>query len=161
MIKEFIETFKELKNEYVPNLTPRMVFFGIIVFILVLSIITSIFAYNYASRQNENASIKIDYINLNEKTIIKKGETLYIDDKELSNIKYESVVDSRCPKDAQCIVAGELTYNMHYNSRDKDEDFIISTVRNRVAVVNGYVITVSSGEKNYIELVIEKETEEE
>ena len=161
MIKDFIETFKELKDEYIPNLTPKKVFVGVILFFLILSTLISVIAYNVASRQSENISTAIEYIKLGEKTTIKRKETLFIDDKELSSIRLENVIDSRCPENVQCIVAGELTYNMLYRNREKEEKFIISTVRHKSTIINGYKVTISSGEKSYVEIIVEKVPEPE
>jgi hypothetical protein len=156
MIKEFINTFKELKEEYLPNLTKRHVFFGVLVFFLFLSVFTSAGVSLHIRNETDNTSTKIEYIELGEKSIIKQKETIYIDDKDLSNIKFNSAIDSRCPEGTHCIVAGEITYKMHYNNRNIDEDFIVSTVKNKEVIVNGYKIKVTSGEKKYIELIIEK-----
>ena len=145
MIKEFVETFKELKEEYVPFLTMRIVFFGILLFFLFLSISTSIFTAVHLRKQTENTSVKIKYVELGNTNTIKAKQTIYIDDEQLSNIKYNSVVDSRCPEDAHCIVSGELTYKMHFNSKEIDEDFIIGTETNKQVNIGGYKIIVNSG----------------
>ena len=158
MIKDFIETTKELKNEYLPFLTPRMVFFGILIFFLLLSIFTSTVTSSHLRSQTENTSTKIEYVVLGEKTTINLKETIYIDDEQLSNIKFNSTVDSRCPKGAQCIVAGELTYKMHFNSKEIDEDFVISTATQKKETIGGYSINVIEGEKETIDLVIEKQS---
>lgn len=156
MIKEFIDTFKELRDEYLPFLTVKTAFFGILVFFLFLSIFTSVFTASHLRKQTENTSTKIEYVELGKKTIIKQKETIYLDDKDLTNIKFNSVVDSRCPQDSHCMVPGELTYILHYNTRDDDQDFIISTDTIKEYTIGDYTINVTSGEDKYIELIITK-----
>ena len=99
----------------------------IIVFLILIGTIIWIIKSNGKAP----TSSKIEYAKIGEDYELKQGKKIYLSDEKRTSIKYIAAVDSRCPKDAECIWEGEIEYTMEYKNKEKSEKFYLGTVKNK------------------------------
>ena len=97
-----------------------------------------------ANESNFNQTIKV----LKDKTYVIK------DDNEELAIKLVSVSDSRCPKDAQCIWAGEIVYDITIN----ENKATLGTENNSSVEYENYIIKLADNNDSleFVNLIVTK-----
>ena len=92
-------------------------------------------------------------VSINESFEMKINQTVFVKNENLK-IKLLSIIDNTCPKDAQCIRAGEIEYNLQVNSKTIKLD----TVNNTKQTYNTYIIKLDNNDSNkkYVKLKVEK-----
>ena len=101
------------------------------------------------NNQNTNES------NYNQNIKVLKDKTYVIkDDKEELAIKLVSVSDSRCPKDAQCIWAGEIVYDITIN----ENKATLGTENNSSVEYENYIIKLADNNDSleFVNLIVTK-----
>ena len=92
-------------------------------------------------------------VSINESFEMKINQTVFVKNENLK-IKLLSIIDNTCPKDAQCIRAGEIEYNLQVNSKTIKLD----NVNNTKQTYNAYIIKLDNNVSNnkYVKLKVEK-----
>ena len=92
-------------------------------------------------------------VSINESFEMKINQTVFVKNGNLK-IKLLSIIDNTCPKDAQCIRAGEIEYNLQVNSKTIKLD----NVNNTKQTYNAYIIKLDNNVSNnkYVKLKVEK-----
>ena len=92
-------------------------------------------------------------VSINESFEMKINQTVFVKNENLK-IKLLSIMDNTCPKDAQCIRAGEIEYNLQVNSKTIKLD----NVNNTKQTYNDYIIILDNNDSNkkHVRLKVEK-----
>ena len=118
----------------------------IIGIIIILALIAIIFTINLNKK---------DYIKLGEEIKLYISDEITINDNNKTKIKLIDYTDSRCPKDANCIWSGELSYTFKYKG-NKTKEIKLSTVKEKEIEIEDYKISLIDGTEKYASIKIER-----
>lgn len=115
------------------------------IFLIIIIVIVMIGAVLMMNRGKE--------VSINESFEIRINQTAVIKNENLK-IRLLSIVDNTCPKDAVCIRAGEIEYNIKVNSKTIKLD----NVNNKETTYNDYLIKLDNDndDKKSVKLTVEK-----
>ena len=126
----------------------KKVIIGLFIAFLGMAVFVTVFLLNKEE--------KIETVSFGEVFKVSKGKSVSVMNTLM--VKLQSVSDSRCPADVNCIWAGEISYSLTING-----DVIeLSTVHNKVVDYNEYSIRLDDNNEStkYVMMKIDKKEEE-
>ena len=87
-----------------------------------------------------NKDPKNSFANFNQDVTLRVTDSVTFPDG--LNLKLMKIDDSRCPKDVQCIWAGELSGNFFMSRANEAADFPLGTITAKVATIGAYTFTL-------------------